>query len=155
MQHTSRKDHGFTLIELMIVVAIIGILAAIALPAYQNYVIRSQVTEGLSLMEGTKTALAEYYTNHGTLPVHNASVGLPNTISGNYVSSSGLNNLNPGLIVAVYGNKANAAITGHYLVLSAVLSGGAIGFVCQNRPGVGSQGHQPVDNKYLPTPCQT
>src|ERR1039457_3721873 len=72
---------GFTLIELMIVIAIIGILAAIAIPAYQNYVIRAQVTEGLTLADGWKTAIAEYYAYTGNWPVQanltgtNVSVG--------------------------------------------------------------------------------
>ncbi len=74
---------GFTLIELMIVVAIIAIMAAIAIPAYQDYTIRSQVTEGLSLADGAKTAVAEFYTNKGVLTKtgKNSSVGLAQAVS--------------------------------------------------------------------------
>jgi type IV pilus assembly protein PilA len=63
-----KVQKGFTLIELMIVIAIIGILAAIAIPAYQNYTIRSQVTEGLSLADGWKTSISEYYAQNGSFP---------------------------------------------------------------------------------------
>ena len=66
---------GFTLIELMIVIAIIGILAAIAIPAYQNYTIRSQVTEGLSLADGWKTSISEYYAQNGSFPTTSNSSG--------------------------------------------------------------------------------
>ena len=79
---------GFTLIELMIVVAIIGILAAVAIPAYQDYTIRSQVSEGLSLGAGAKTAVAEFYNQTGSFPSTNASAGLATatSITGSYVT---------------------------------------------------------------------
>ena len=84
---------GFTLIELMIVVAIIAILAAIALPAYQDYVARSQVSEAMSLSSGAKTAVAEYYADRGAWPTSNTQAGLtPNSasINGKYVASVGV-----------------------------------------------------------------
>ena len=97
---------GFTLIELMIVVAIIGILAAIAIPAYQNYTVRAQVTEGLNLADGWKTAIAEYYANKGLWPA--LVTDLPGAVAstGKYVSSITLNT--GGVIEIAYGNQANA-----------------------------------------------
>ena len=80
---------GFTLIELMIVVAIIGILAAIAIPQYQNYVARAQVSEALSLASGGKVALAEYFNTNGTFPANNSDAGMAAAadISGKYVDT--------------------------------------------------------------------
>jgi type IV pilus assembly protein PilA len=84
---------GFTLIELMIVIAIIGILAAIAIPAYQNYIIRSQVTEGLSLADNYETAVAEFYQNNGTFPAgvsvagSSTTIPMPGASVGKYVSA--------------------------------------------------------------------
>jgi type IV pilus assembly protein PilA len=108
---------GFTLIELMIVIAIIGILAAIAIPAYQNYTIRSQVTEGLSLAAGWKTAISEYYAQHGSFPTLSttAQAGAANAISitgastGKYVSAISI--VGNGVITVVYaGTQASAKL---------------------------------------------
>jgi type IV pilus assembly protein PilA len=138
---------GFTLIELMIVVAIIAILAAIAIPAYQDYVIRSQVSEGAVLSDGAKTAVAEFYANKGTFPTNNASAGLATNISikGEYVSQV---NVAGGIITASYGGaKANTAIkTGpKTLAFSPVANGGSVEWHCKGGT---------VDNKYLPTSCR-
>ena len=80
---------GFTLIELMIVVAIIGILAAIAIPAYQDYTVRTQATEGLNLAAELKAAVADFHANRGRFPSNNTSAGvsLAASITGNYVTS--------------------------------------------------------------------
>jgi type IV pilus assembly protein PilA len=82
-----KVQQGFTLIELMIVVAIIGILAAIAIPAYSDYTIRAKVSEGLNLASAAKSAVSEYRISQGTWPADNASAGLSGTITSKYVRS--------------------------------------------------------------------
>ncbi|HFB8913947.1 TPA: pilin, partial [Neisseria gonorrhoeae] len=86
---------GFTLIELMIVIAIVGILAAVALPAYQDYTARAQVSEAILLAEGQKSAVTEYYLNHGKWPENNTSAGVASpasNIKGKYVQKVEVNN---------------------------------------------------------------
>ena len=116
--NTSRAAGGFTLIELMIVVAIIGILAAIAVPAYQNYTIRVQVSEGISLVAAAKTTVSEQFLHTGRAPVDRPSVGMTandTDTNGKYVTSVGVNN---GVITITYGNEANALIAGTTLSLT-------------------------------------
>jgi type IV pilus assembly protein PilA len=137
---------GFTLIELMIVVAIIAILAAIAIPAYQNYLIRSQVSEGAVLADGAKTPVAEFYSNTGRFPGNNGSAGLATStsITGKYISSVTTSN---GKIIAVFGGQSNSAINGKEFTLSAITSSGSIAWSCTNQTNA-------VDGKYLPSSCR-
>ena len=106
----TKLQKGFTLIELMIVVAIIGILAAIAIPAYQDYTIRAQVTEGMNLAAAAKAAVAETFLNRGTAPANRTVAGMSATATdtvGKYVTGVDVAN---GIITISYGSEANAAI---------------------------------------------
>jgi type IV pilus assembly protein PilA len=158
---------GFTLIELMIVVAIIGILAAIAIPAYQDYTIRSQVTEGLSLAADLKAAVAEEVANSGSWPATEVALGIAeDTKVGKYVSDVDITN---GTIDITYGRDANAAIAAEILSLKPHLSvNGDVVWVCGRAAvpaGVSPTDEADVDsgdnettdgleNKYMPAACR-
>jgi type IV pilus assembly protein PilA len=139
-----KKQQGFTLIELMIVVAIIGILAAIAIPAYQDYTIRAQVSEGLNLAGGAKAAVSEFTMDRGTFPTNNDEAGLSaaNTITGKYVGS--VANVS-GLVSVTYGGDAHAQLTGNVLQLSAFTNAGSVQWVCRSAN---------IADKHLPAACR-
>jgi type IV pilus assembly protein PilA len=156
---------GFTLIELMIVVAIIGILAAIAIPAYQDYTIRSQVTEGLNLAADMKAAVAEQFAQTGAWPANNAAVGITAVKSGKYVSQV---NIVTGTIQITYSNTApfiaNANLNGLILGLKPMVSAnGDVIWNCGYKAAIGADpasgasgaNGTTVTAKYLPSTCRT
>ncbi len=141
------EQKGFTLIELMIVVAIIGILAAVAIPAYLDYNVRAQVAEGLNLSEGAKTAVSEFYMDRGTMPATNALAGVEaaGNIQGKYVS---LVTVAAGVITVTYGNDSHAYITGSTIRLTPGTSdAGSLKWVCDSAAAS-------IANKHLPAACR-
>ena len=139
-----RAQEGFTLIELMIVVAIIGILATVALPAYQTYSIRAQVSEGLNLTGPITRAVAEYHMDTGNFPADNnaAAVAAPGSYAGGYVASITVNGAN---IDIRYGNRAHAAINGEIVRLTGVVNNGSFQWNCSSAA---------IRDAYLPAICR-
>jgi type IV pilus assembly protein PilA len=132
-------QQGFTLIELMIVVAIIGILAAVAIPSYQDYTKRAHVSEGMQLAGAVKTGIAEYFGSQGAWPANNVAAGASATITGNAVTSVASSN---GLITITYNTKVANGTT---MQLSPSASTGSIVWVCTGGN---------VDTKYKPSNCR-
>ena len=141
-----RVQYGFTLIELMIVVAIVGILAAIALPAYQDYTKRTHVAEGLSLASGAKSSVTEFFSSIGYFPPSQASAGLATAtdITGNAVTRVDVT-ANTGLITVTYNAKVLAGAT---LALSPTTTGGSIMWKCK-KPA-----NSTIQEKWLPANCR-
>ena len=138
-----KKQQGFTLIELMIVVAIIGILAAIAIPAYQDYTIRAQVSEGLNLAGGSKVAVTEFYQDTGGWPADNATAGVEaqGNINGKYTTQVVVL---AGAITVTYGASANTNLAGGTLTLTPTDNVGAVEWACSAS----------FANKWLPASCR-
>ncbi|CWN03867.1 pilin [Neisseria meningitidis] len=157
---------GFTLIELMIVIAIVGILAAVALPAYQDYTARAQVSEAILLAEGQKSAVTEYYLNHGKWPGGNSDAGVASssTIKGKYVKSVEVKN---GVVTAeMKSSGVNKEIQGKKLSLWAKRQDGSVKWFCGQpvtRTGTATDDvkaatangtDDKINTKHLPSTCR-
>ena len=140
-----RTQQAFTMIELMTVMAIIGVLVAIALPAYQNYSIRTQVAEGLGLTGPLTLAVAAYRNDNGLYQSDNAEAALPppDGYAGRYVESIGING---NTISILYGNEAHALIHGRFVTLSATGTDGSVSWTCA--------GGGAISVTYLPPSCR-
>lgn len=167
MQHSAQpatrnnNQGGFTLIELMIVVAIIGVLASIAVPQYQNYVGRAQVSEAISLAASAKTAVSEHYITTGGWPNDNAEAGLAESgqIQGSYVDSVNIqalgNDQAGGIVVTFKGADDDVVgdLAGNQLVFEPSqdeeVSGGSIEWTC--RSGIGELA---IPQRFLPSSCR-
>ena len=135
---------GFTLIELMIVIAIIGILAVVALPAYQDYTARAQVSEALTLAEGQKSAVTEYRSDRGAWPTSNAMAGVASSISGKYVASVAVGA--DGIITATMKKDGvNADISEKTLILKPSDVAGSFTWTCNGGT---------IAQKFRPSTCR-
>ncbi|ENS7189788.1 prepilin-type N-terminal cleavage/methylation domain-containing protein, partial [Neisseria gonorrhoeae] len=156
---------GFTLIELMIVIAIVGILAAVALPAYQDYTARAQVSEAILLAEGQKSAVTEYYLNHGEWPADNGAAGVASasTIKGKYVQKV---EVAKGVVTAeMASSNVNKEIKDKKLSLWAKRQAGSVKWFCgqpvkrddkanDDVTDDATAGNNKIDTKHLPSTCR-
>ncbi|MEQ9010940.1 pilin [Algiphilus sp.] len=151
MTHVKKGQQGFTLIELMIVVAIIGILAAIAIPAYQDYTIRAKVTEGVTAANAARASIADYYAANNEFPGTNAEAGLDST-STDYATAiiQGISVGENGVLTVAFNAIGGETADGDTLVYTpTATAAGAIEWDCDAEAGDGT-----LPDKYAPANCR-
>ncbi len=143
-----RKQEGFTLIELMIVIAIIGILAAVAIPAYSDYTIRAKVSEAIGFAAAAKTSVSEYYTSEGTMPADATKAGVASVTKGVVHSVSYARTGGAGVITIAVTNVGGDVTNGETFKLTGTGTTAGVTWAC----AVGDT--SPIDSKYLPANCR-
>ena len=140
------NSKGFVFIDIMLTVIVIGILAAVAIPAYSDYITKSKVAESSLLTITVKKAISDYYAYHGRFPANNQAAGVSEQISGNYVSRVEVIN---GVIQVTFGHKIPEKMAGHTLRLQPIVNGnslvGVVNWICSGT----------IESKYLPSSCKT
>ena len=160
---THKPSHGFTLIELMIVIAVLGILLAIAIPAYSDYIIRSQVAEGISLVGELRHRVIEFHRQHGRFPRDNraAGVAVPEHLIGNYVDRV---EVAGGAMHVRFGHRVNEQVRGKWLSIRPVYVTAApdspMSWICGRAepvPGMaaGGDARTDLDDRFLPASCRS
>jgi len=141
-----KVQQGFTLIELMIVVAIIGILAAIALPAYQDYIARSKISEAMAQLDAAKTSIAEYVATNSACPATTTASGISSPVGAKYVASVAADaNCQIGAVVQATGTGVD---TKHIILIGTKQTDNSVTWVCASDAAT-------TDYKYLPSNCRT
>jgi len=161
MSRAGRRQGGFTLIELMIVVAIVGILAAVAIPRYQDYTVRAKMSEVVNMMSPAKTSISEYYISEGKFPTSETQAGVQTGAQGNYIASAAYSST-----AASSTNETSATATITYTLKSAgtdgtpsEVGGGKIGMKAEIKDGAvvwtcGTPSSGGIDEEYLPSSCR-
>ena len=148
------KIKGFTLIELMIAIAIVGILLSLAVPTYQDYTVRAKISEAMNVASSLKVMISEYYITMAELPEDSDAAGIDTTFSTNFISAIGYSKEgdkdSKAMIKLTLSENVSQEVAGKALVLTATPRTGSLHWVCGNDESES----QPIDSKYLPSNCR-
>ncbi len=144
MSEIQRTQQGFTLIELMIVVAIIGILAAIAIPAYQDYTIRAKVSEPLSFADSAKVSVSEYFQSQGSMATDLMTAGVSSATS-NYIKTVAYSGSGTAGTITITPQNLGGSASGEIIFVGTGHTDGTVTWTCNTSA---------LDKKYLPANCR-